>query len=189
MIQQGKSESRAGHLRSASSPHDQSLRQLVQSRTSHQPLQQEHAAEPASCQGQWQPVASGTSKMHGHLTQQQSGNPFAVDSEAAQEMSSPRALAQLASGNPFMDVAAGSASRNQDRVGGGQEGGECQQAAVSIASDQGGSPTASGSAQLSLLKDAEMSPLQNGLIRLVKPFMQLICACCQRCMCNWYHSS
>lgn len=98
------------------------------------------------------------------LTQQRSGNPFASDSKADSTafidgMLISSASAQLVSGNPFRSSADGDAlSIGQGRSGEGQQVGVDQQVSDSVA---GGSPTAS----CDLLKNAEMSPLQNGLIR------------------------
>jgi len=101
------------------------------------------------------------------LKQQRSGNPFAADSTADGTASGDGIIlsstsAQLVSGNPFRSSADGDAlSLGQGRSGEGQQFGVDQQASNSAAWGQGGSPTASRD----LLKNAEMSPLQNGLIR------------------------
>lgn len=101
------------------------------------------------------------------LTQQRSGNPFASDSAAEGKASGDGMLissasAPLVSGNPFRSSAdADAMSIGQGRSGEGQQFGVDQQASDSLAWGQSGSPTAS----CDLLKNAEMSPLQNGLIR------------------------
>ena len=165
---QGKPHQHAGHLRTASSPYDQSLHQLVQSRTLHRPLQPEDAPGPSSSQAA-APLTSTPDhldhqrQLPGQLQQQRSGNPFASESSAAGTGSSNGLLtssssAQLGSGNPFRHTA------EADAIGMGQEVGQNRQASIPIAWDQGGSPNAHSD----LLKTAEMSPLQNGLIRSVQ---------------------
>lgn len=171
---QGKSYSQAGHLRTASSPYDQSLHQLVQSRSMHPSIQSQGMPGLRSGQAaaQASPVSHGLGGDQGRqlprqLTQQRSGNPFASDSKADSTafidgMLISSASAQLVSGNPFRSSADGDAlSIGQGRSGEGQQVGVDQQVSDSVALGQGGSPTAS----CDLLKNAEMSPLQNGLIR------------------------
>lgn len=99
-------------------------------------------------------------------TRHQSGNPFASDSKADSTASGDgmvsSASALLVSGNPFRSsVDRDALSIGQGRSGEGQQVVVDQQASDSVALGQGGSPTAS----CDLLKNAEMSPLQNGLIR------------------------
>ena len=174
MPSQGKSHTQAGHLRTASSPYDQSLHQLVQSRSMHPPIQSQDAPGP----GSGQTAAQASLVSHGlgddqerqlprQLTQQQSGNPFASDSKVDGTASGDGMLVSSASappvsGNPFRSSADGDAlSIGQGRSGEGQQFGMDQQASDPVAWGQGGSPIAS----CDLLKNAEMSPLQNGLIR------------------------
>lgn len=174
MSGQGKSSTQAGHLRTASSPYDQSLHQLVQSRSMHPAIQSQDAPRP----GSGQTAAQASLVSHGlsddqerplpqQLTQQRSGNPFASDSTAEGTASGDGMLissasAPLVSGNPFRSSAdADAMSIGQGRSGEGQQFGVDQQASDSLAWGQSGSPTAS----CDLLKNAEMSPLQNGLIR------------------------
>lgn len=171
---QGKSYAQDGHLRTASSPYDQSLHQLVQSRSVHLPIQFQDAPVPTS----GQTAAQASLVSHGlrddqeqqlpqQLTQQRSGNPFASDSKADDTAAGDGVIlsstsAQLVSGNPFSSSADSDALRvGQSRSGERQQIGVDQQASDLVAWGQGGSPTAS----CDLLKNAEMSPLQNGLIR------------------------
>lgn len=171
----GKSYAQAGnHIRTASSPYDQSLHQLVQSRSMHPPMQSQDPPGPRS----GQTAAHSSVVSHGlgddqerqlprQLTQQRSGNPFASDSKADGTASGDGMLVSSASappvsGNPFRSSADGDAlSIGQGRSGEGQQFGMDQQASDPVAWGQGGSPIAS----CDLLKNAEMSPLQNGLIR------------------------
>ena len=101
------------------------------------------------------------------LKQHRSGNPFASDSKVDGTASGDGMLvsstsAQLVFGNPFRSSADDDALNiGQGRSGEGQQFGVDQQASDLGAWGQGGSPTASRD----LLKNAEMSPLQNGLIR------------------------
>lgn len=191
---QGKPLYPAGHhLRTASSPFDQSLHQLVQSRSLLQPLQPEGAPGPSS--GQAAPQLSSTSdgldhqqQLPGQLRQQRSGNPFASDSRGAGTtgsgkglLGSSSSLAHLGSGNPFRHTAEADAiGVGQDETGVVQGGGQNRQAAIPIAWDQGGSPTAPSD----VLKTAEMSPLQNGLIRSVQSSSSSGLACDEP-PCQW----
>ena len=170
---QGKSESPAGHLRRAYSPHDQSLHQLVQSGGSQLPLREDAAAAPALHQQHRQ--ASSLDSGVGHdqqplqqLRQQRSGNPFATDDIAAgmgrKDMLTSSLSSQITSGNPFRSIAAvRTSSTGQARADEGQDSGQSQQTQAPVSWGLGDSPTAS----IGLMKDAEMSPLQNGLIRSV----------------------
>ena len=140
----------------------------------HPPIQSQDPPEPRS----GQTAAQASLVSHGlgddqqrqlprQLTQQRSGNPFASDSKAdgaasGDGMLVSSASAPLVSGNPFRSSADGDAlSTGQGRSGEGQQVVVDQQASESVAWGQGGSPTAS----CDLLKNADMSPLQNGLIR------------------------
>ncbi|DBA97305.1 TPA: hypothetical protein ACH3X1_015045 [Trebouxia sp. C0004] len=171
---QAKSSTQAGHLCTASSPYDQSLHQLVQSMSMHPPIQSQDIRGPRSGQtaAQASPVSHALVddqvwQLPRQLTQQRSGNPFASDSTAegtafSDGMLNSRTSAQLVSANPFSSSADGDALRiGQGRSGERPQIGVDQQAPHSVARGEGGSPTAS----CDVLKNAEMSPLQNGLIR------------------------
>ena len=140
----------------------------MQSRSLLQPLQPEGAPGPSSRQAAAQLGSTPDGLDH---QQQLSGNPFASDSRAAGTgsgnglLASSSSLAHIGSGNPFRHTAEADATGvGQDATGVVQGGGQNRQAAIPIAWDQGGSPTAPSD----VMKTAEMSPLQNGLIRLVQ---------------------
>ena len=170
----GKLTQLAGHARSASTPPDQSLFQLVQSRASQQPSQQPQAAAAVSSSSHQQSqqqqtpaavVAANSQQVDRHLrllpryavhagqpersmVTQRSGNPFAAEGETISSHA-----AQLPSGNPFEEVVGTSQGLEHSTA---VQSSNCLREPL-----DGGSPVAS----LAVGKDPEMSPLQNGLIR------------------------
>lgn len=187
------------------SQQDQSLHQLVQSRTAQDPMEYlsflggsplllhpHHEAMPKP--GKQQPVSP-------KLTKQQSGNPFAYDyptggvnSGVGQQGPSP--LTRGVSGNPFAatwEMNLESSNQFQDQAGCGHQlaghmtvvdsnvtgvrclgsgrenntaaGGVVQQCAQPQALPSCVGLLANSASSASLLKNPEMSPLQNGLIR------------------------
>lgn len=119
MPTQGKLAQSPSHARSASTPPDQSLFQLVQSRAPNQPSQQQQqpavtaaaaAAAFSSHQLERQVRALPEGSMQAQqpqmvLVSQRSGNPFAAEDSASSstvcQMPMTSHIAQLPSGNPF----------------------------------------------------------------------------------------
>ena len=224
--------SHAAHAHTLSFPiQDQTLHQLVRSRTLRDPLGSPTCLE-GSPQGSTQPHPPHEGRLKAgkpqqaaspKLSKRQSGNPFAsdnsaqgVDTDLEQQGSS--SLSHVVSGNPFVtmsemswegsrlvsrqDEAAGEVCAGQSPVASRLNGMLCLEAVQErgvIAgssvqehaqpSNQQALPRCVGSsAQLAAsanpLKDPEMSPLQNGLIRCTSPYshMQPFLHCNKKCV-------
>ena len=172
MPSQAKTAHPGSHARSASSPPDESLFQLVQSRALYQssPQHQMPAASVPTPQLEGHPVSfhrvnvSQAQQGSQPLMHQQSGNPFASETpdsnSGAGVMRSASLGLQLPSGNPFAEE---EGSRSQTMNGNRAAGASASalgQHAANVPPD-GGSPKSS----VGVSKHPEMSPLQNGLIR------------------------